>query len=98
MPDHGGRHSIADMAVALTLAHTKLGLDLEKTKMIADRVGLSRMGCELVITGLQQDIALVAAATQLLKDLADLEPQVRAIIARKRRGSWMQQIRGVAAL
>jgi hypothetical protein len=97
VPDPG-EHSIADMAVALTLARTKLGLDLEKTKMIAERIGLSRMGYELIVPQLQQDIDLVLAAAQLLKDLADIEPQVRAMIARKKRGSWMEHIRGVAAL
>jgi hypothetical protein len=77
--------TFAAMAVALTLAKDKLGLDLGKTKIIADRIGLSAMGWELVVIGLEHDVKLVAAAQQLLKDISDLEPEVRALIARRKR-------------
>ena len=87
MPDNG-EPTFAEMAVALSLAHCKLGLDLEKTKIIAERIGLSRMGYELIVPDLQRDIELVQAALQLLKDLSDVEPQVRAIVARKKSQRW----------
>ena len=75
--------SFAEMAVALALAHSKLGLDLEKTKMIARRISLSHMGLEVTLSSLQRDINLVASALQLLKDMTDVESEVREIIARK---------------
>jgi hypothetical protein len=76
------------MAVSLTLAVSKLELDLTKTRMIAERIGLSRMGYELIVPGLERDVALVAECAQLMRDMCDLEPQVRAMIQRKKTGRW----------
>lgn len=90
--------SFSEIAVALALAVSKLQLDLAKTKIIADRIGLSRMGYELIVPSLQRDIMLVDQALQLFKEMADIEPQVRAVVARKKRGSWLTLIRGAAAL
>lgn len=84
--------TFAEMAVALSLASSKLGLDLAKTKMIAERIGLSRMGYELIVPQLEEDIARVNAALALLKELSAIEPQVRMMLERKRRGSWSDRI------
>lgn len=88
MPETETPPSFADMAVALTLASSKLHLDLVKTKIIADRIGLSRMGYELIVPQFEQDLALIDAAMQLLKDLSAIEPEVRAVISRKKKGRW----------
>jgi hypothetical protein len=90
--------SYADIAVALTLASSKLQLDLAQTRIIAGRIGLSKMGLELVIEGLERDAALVAGAVELLKTMSTCEPEIRALLARKRRGSWLPSFAQVAAL
>jgi len=89
--------TFAEMAVALSLATLKLGLDLEKTKIIAERIGLSKMGYELIVPQFERDVRLIEAAAQLLKDMSDIEPQVRAIIMRKH-GSWSPSLKRVAVL
>jgi hypothetical protein len=96
-PDKGPS-TIADMAVALSLAHSKLQLDLTQTRIIARRIGLSQMGLELVIEGLEQDVAHVGAAVELLKSMVDIEPQVRAAIARKKNGRWLRAFPRAAVL
>ncbi|CAN7379651.1 hypothetical protein LJR220_003377 [Bradyrhizobium sp. LjRoot220] len=80
--------TIAEMAVALSLAHSKLQLDLAQTEVIARRIGLSKMGLDLVIEGLQRDVACVEHALEMLKQMVEIEPQVRALIARKKTGRW----------
>lgn len=80
--------SFADMAVALTLASSKLHLDLVKTKIVADRIGLSKMGYELIVPQFEQDLALIDAAMQLLKDLSSVEAEVRAVVGRKKTSRW----------
>lgn len=76
------------MAVALTLSANKLELDLAKTQIIAERIGLSRMGYELIVPSMQRDLELIHEAKQLFKDMADCEAEVRAVIARKKSGTW----------
>lgn len=89
--------SFADIAVALTLAHSDMGHRLFKTKMIAERIGLSKMGYELLVPSIERDLALVAKGAELLKQLAECEVEVRAVIERKRRGRWSIMSR-IAAL
>jgi hypothetical protein len=80
--------TFADIAVALTLASGKLQLDLAQTKIIAARVGLSKMGLSLVIDGLERDAELVHQAIELFKKMSVVEPQVRALLARKATRRW----------
>lgn len=93
-----GQGSFAEIAVALSLASSKLQLDLTKTRIIADRIGLSKMGCELIIPSLERDIALVGQALQIFKDMSDVEDQVRAVISRKKRGSWFPSLARAAVI
>jgi len=80
--------SFAEIAVALALASSKLRLDITKTKIIAERIGLSKMGYDCIVPGLEYDAALVDQALELFKQLAECEPQVRALLQRKKRRSW----------
>lgn len=80
--------TFADIAVALTLASGKLQLDLAQTKVIAGRIGLSTMGLALVVDGLERDAALVDQAIELFKRMSEVEPQVRAVLARKASRRW----------
>ncbi len=85
---HDREASFAEIAVALALASSKLRLDLTQTRIIAGRIGLSQMGLSLVIDGIERDAALVDQAVELFKKMADVEPQVRALIERKTRRRW----------
>jgi hypothetical protein len=80
--------SFADIAVAMSLASSKLQLDLAKTKLIAERIGLSRMGYELIIPGIERDVALVIEGAELLKRMSEAESEIRALLERKKRGRW----------
>lgn len=93
-----GPPSIAKMAVALALAHSKLQLDLAQTEIIARRIGLSDMGLGVVIEDLQRDVEHVGAALELLKSMVEIEPQVRAVIARKQTRRWFPSFPQVAVL
>jgi len=86
------------MAVALALAHSKLQLDLAQTEIIARRIGLSAMGLSTVVEGLQRDVANVGQATEILKRLSEVEPQVRALMARQTSGRWFPSIVRTAAV
>jgi hypothetical protein len=88
--------SFADIAVALTLASGKLQLDLAQTEIIATRIGLSKMGLALVVEGLQRDAKLVEHAIELFKKMAEVEPQVRAVLARKEKRYWPDFSRAAA--
>ena len=85
-------HSFADIAVALTLLSSKTELDLAKTRMIADRIGLSKMGLQVIVDDLVADAVLVREAIEIFKQLAESEPEVRALLARKRTGRWISQM------
>lgn len=89
--------SFAEIAVALTLASGKLQLDLAQTKIIAGRVGLSKMGLAIVVEGLERDAQLVEHAIEIFKKMSEVEPQVRAVLDRKAKWSWSDFAR-VAAI
>jgi predicted ATP-dependent serine protease len=86
--DMGSPATFADIAVALTLASSKLQLDLAQTRIIAGRIGLSQMGLALVVEGLERDAELVRQGIELFKKMSEVEPQVRAVIERKVRRRW----------
>lgn len=95
----GEEPCFVDIAVALTLAASKLRLDLMQTEIIAERIGLSKMGLSVALDDLRRDVALVEQAQELFKQMADIEPQVRALIARKTQRSWYPRlVAKVAAL
>lgn len=75
--------SFADIAVAMHLASSQLQLSMAKTKMIAERIGLSQMGYALVIPGLELDVARVIEGTELFKRMAGAEPEIRELLARR---------------
>ena len=87
--DRDSPASFAKIAVALTLASGKLQLDLAQTKIIAERIGLSKMGLELVVDGLERDAALVEQAIELFKQMSEVEPQVRAVLHRNEKRTWV---------
>ncbi|MBR0693621.1 hypothetical protein [Bradyrhizobium lablabi] len=89
--------TFADIAVAMTLASSKLQLDLAKTKIIAERIGLSRMGYELIVPSLERDVALVMEGAELLKQMSEHEAEIRALLERKKRRSWLSALKSVAA-
>lgn len=97
MPD-GASPSFDEMAVAITLAATKVRLDFEQLEIISHRVGLSPMGTTLALTELQKTLDHLAAAHRFLKENAAAEPEIRAMAARKKVGSWFSRIPKVAAL
>ncbi|MCC8963734.1 hypothetical protein H8A95_15800 [Bradyrhizobium sp. Pear76] len=97
MPDQG-EPTFAEIAVALTLLKIKAGMDVEKTKLIAERIGLSRMGYELIVPALERDLALVERAMELFQEMSSVEPQIRAVLERKKSGSWLKTIMRTAAL
>jgi hypothetical protein len=90
--------SFTDIAVAMHLASSKLQLDLVKTKMIAERIGLSKMGYELLVPGMERDVALVIEGAELLKQMSRVEPEIQALLARKRRGKWGSLLKAAAVL
>jgi hypothetical protein len=94
----GDQSSFVDIAVALSLAASKLRLDLMQTEVIAERIGLSKMGLGVALEGLRADVARVEEAQDLLKRMADIEPQVRALIARKESRRWFPSFVRTAAL
>lgn len=80
--------TFADIAVALTLASGKLQLDVAQTRIIAERIGLSKMGLAVVVEGLERDAALVLQAIEFFKQMSEVEPQIRAVLARKATRRW----------
>ncbi len=97
LENHPNRPStFAEIAVALSLAHSKLQLDLAQTEIIARRIGLSSMGLDVVVEGLRKDVANVEQALDLFKAMTDIEPQVRAAIARKANRYWLGRVAAFA--
>lgn len=94
----GNQSSFVDIAVALTLAASKLRLDLSQTEIIAERIGLSKMGLSVALEGLREDLARIEEAQELFKQMADIEPQVRALIDRKQSRRWFPRLAKVAAI
>jgi hypothetical protein len=89
--------TFADMAVALTLASSKLELDLAKTKMIAERIGLSAMGYSLIVPSIERDVSLVQSAAELLREMCEFEDEVRALIERrKRQPIWPRLVKALS--
>jgi hypothetical protein len=89
----GSPASFADIAVSLTLALSKMRLDLAQTMIVARSIGMTEMGMEVVTAERERDIARVADAVQLFKDMSEVEHQVRAVIDRKQRGHWSRFVR-----
>ncbi|QOZ25310.1 hypothetical protein [Bradyrhizobium sp. CCBAU 51753] len=98
MPDQAAPPSFDDMAVAITLAATKVRLDFEQMELLSHRVGLSPMGTTLALAELQKTLDHLAAAHRFLKESAAAETEIRAVAARKKMGSWFSRIPKVAAL
>lgn len=73
--------SFADIAVAMQLASSQLQLNMTKTKMIAERIGLSQMGYALIIPSLEMDVARVIEGTELFKRMAGAEAEIRELLA-----------------
>lgn len=90
--------SYADIAVALTLASSKLDLDMANYRRIAERIGLSKMGLSTVIDGIERDAMLVRQAVEIFKKLSEAEPEVKSLLARKSSGRWFPRLARTAAL
>ena len=90
--------SFADIAVAMQLASSQLQSNMVKTKMIAERIGLSEMGYATILPGLELDAARVIEGTELFKRMADVEPEIRALLAHKRLHGWIYSLGVVVGL
>jgi hypothetical protein len=80
--------SFADMAVSLELAVVKFGFDVARAVVIGENVGLSNMGIDVVVREMERDIKNLQHAKELLKRLAEIEPQVRTLLNRQSSGRW----------
>ena len=76
------------IAVALALAASKLRLDLEQMEFLTARIGLSPMGTALAVQELQRNLDLIVHAHHFFKDNSAVEPEVRAMVLRKKSGRW----------
>lgn len=89
--------SFADLAVSASLATQKLRLDLAHTVIVAKRVGVSDMGIDVVEKERQVEIDHLEQIFDLLKQMAEVEPQIRAVLERKVKRRWSDFAR-VAAI
>lgn len=80
--------TFADIALALQIAAPKLQRDIGRMIDVAERISLSQMGLEVSIADLKHDFAMVQLAAELFKAMAEVEPQVRAVLARKASRRW----------
>jgi hypothetical protein len=86
-----------DIAVALTLAATKLRLDLDQAELLAARIDLSPMGLSLAVNELRKTLNLVAQAHHFFKDNAPVEAEMRAVALRGKRRTWFD-LRKIAVI
>jgi hypothetical protein len=84
--------TFADIALALMLASPKLQRDIDRMVQVAERISLSQMGLEVTIADLKRDMELIASAVLLFKEMAEVEPQVRAVLARQASRQWVPQL------
>ena len=98
MPKQNITAPFAEIAVAMTVALGKMRLDLAHTMIVARSVGVSNMGLEVVAAERERDIALIEQSLLLFKEMAEIEPQVRALIDRRKRRSWLPSFAKVAAV
>lgn len=89
--------TFADIALALTLSAPKLQRDIERLIAVAEHIGLSQMGLEVSIVELKRDAMLVEMSVEIFKKLAEVEPQIRAVLERKVKRRWSDFAR-VAAI
>lgn len=96
--DAGAPATFADIALALKLSAPKLQRDIDRLVQVAERISLSQMGLEVMIADLKRDSDLIAEAVQLFKEMAEVEPQVRAVLARRKMRGWFPSLARVAAI
>lgn len=91
------RISFAEMALALTLMLPRLrsGIehDLHMARWVADQIGLPLPSVELSIAQMERDVAVIEALPDRLKQLADIELEIDALISRKSTGAWISPLR-----
>lgn len=80
--------SFAEIAVSIGIAAQKLRLDLTHTTIVAKRIGLTDMGISVVETERRVEIDRLEQAFELFKKMSEVEPQVRAVLARKATRRW----------
>lgn len=80
--------TFADIALALSLSAPKLQRDIERMVAVAEHISLSQMGLEVSIIDLKRDAMLVGMSVEIFKKLAEVEPQVRAVLERRVRRRW----------
>lgn len=76
--------SFDDIAVALSIEHNRLELDIGEKRIIGMRLGMSDEALRIVTMEMSDQLRLVAAARDLLKSLAPHEAQVRKLATRGR--------------
>lgn len=90
--------SFAEIAVSLALAMPTLRLAMARTEVIGQRIGISSMGIDVALEALRRDQSNVERALELLKELAEAEPEIRALLARKRNGRWFTRLTKAVAI
>ena len=80
--------TFADIALALQIAAPKLQRDIARMIDVAERISLSQMGLEVSIADLKHDFAMIEEAVLIFKKMSEVEPQVRAVLARKATRRW----------
>lgn len=90
--------SFDEIAVALTLAASKVRLDLDQMEILAARISLSPMGTSLAVAELKRLLDHIAYAHRFFRDNAPAEAEIRAAALRKKRGNWLTSITRIAAL
>ncbi|WP_165825226.1 hypothetical protein [Rhodopseudomonas palustris] len=92
MTEQTDRIAFAEIALALTLMLPRLRVDMEHdlhmARWVADRIGLPLPSVEISIAQMERDLAAIEALPDRLKQLADVEAEIDALILRKTTSSW----------
>lgn len=82
------RFTFAEMAVALLCSKVRLESDIIRLKRLCESCGLSDMGTVLAIEAFENDVLMVKAAGEFLRDAHGIEREVRMMLERKQTGRW----------
>ncbi|BEV44396.1 hypothetical protein [Afipia carboxidovorans] len=74
--------SFDDMAVALSIEHNRVELDIGEKRILGMRLGMSDEALRIVTMEMSEQLRLVAAARDLLKQLAPHEAEIRKLATR----------------
>ena len=72
------------MAVAVSIAHNRLVLDIEEKRIIGIRLGMSDDALRIITLEMQDQLKHLEAARDMLKVLAPHESEVRKLAVRRK--------------